>query len=97
MVRGYGRKEKVAQLVDKSTGVVDKRVNACLTISAPFRTNALKRLRWQALWGDLRYKSAKEVRNLPIAYCAYRRWLSKDRERVFSNVIKFLSIYWLRV
>lgn len=51
MVRGYGRKEKVAQLVDKSTGVVDKRVNACLTISAPFRTNALKRLRWQALWG----------------------------------------------
>lgn len=60
MVRGYGRKEKVAQLVDKSTGVVDKKVNACLTISAPFRTNALKRLRWQALWGICAIKAQKK-------------------------------------
>lgn len=60
MVRGYGRKEKVAQLVDKSTGVVDKKVNACLTISAPFRTNAQKRLRWQALWGICAIKAQKK-------------------------------------
>ena len=60
MVRGYGRKEKVAQLVDKSTGVVDKKVNACLTISAPFRTNTLKRLRWQALWGICAIKAQKK-------------------------------------
>jgi hypothetical protein len=37
----------------------------------------LQRLRFTSILGDLRYKSAKEVRNLAIAYCAYRRWLGK--------------------
>jgi hypothetical protein len=39
--------------------------------------------------GDLRYKSAKEVRNLPIAYCAYRRWLSKDRGAFLAMLLNF--------
>ena len=97
MVRGYGRKEKVAQLVDKSTGVVDKRVNACLTISAPFRTNALKRLRWQALWGICAIKAQKKCAIFRLLIAPIGAGSARDKGRVLSYAVNFLSIYWLRV
>ena len=97
MVRGYGRKEKVAQLVDKSTSVVDKKVNACPIISAPFRTNALKRLRWQAF----RDICAKNAQN---GYAIWRLLntpdgvrLARIKERFCCHAPYFLSIHWLRV
>lgn len=98
MVRGYGRKEKVAQLVDKSTGVVDKKVNACLTISAPFRTNALKRLRWQALWGGIcAIKAQKKCAIFRLLIAPIGAGSARDKGRVLSYAVNFLSIYWLRV
>lgn len=98
MVKGLlGKKEKVAQAVDKSPACVDK----CLFYkrASAIKPNGLplQRLRFTSILGVLRYESAKEVRKLSLAYCALRRWLGKEKERVLSYAANFLSIYWLRV
>lgn len=98
MVKGLlGKKEKVAQAVDKSPACVDK----CLSINAPLWISLTaypyKDCVLQAFLVFCAMKAQKEVRKLSLAYCALRRWLGKEKERVFGSVPYFLSIYWLRV
>lgn len=98
MVKGLlGKKEKVAQLVDKSTRCVDK----CLSYSVPLRTSLTaypcKDYALQAFWGICAIKEQKRCAILRLLIAPIGAGSARDKGRVLSYAVNFLSIYWLRV
>lgn len=98
MVKGLlGKKERLHKLWINPLLVW---INACST-NAPLRTSLTaylcKDCVLQVFWVFCAIKAQKEVRKLSLAYCALRRRLGKEKERVLSVAAYFLSIYWLRV
>lgn len=94
MEKGYGKKEKVAQAVDKSPACVDK----CLLPSVPLRTSLTaypcKDYALQAFWRFCATTRKKMCAILRLLIAPNGAGSARDKERVFGFV-PYFSVYLL--